>query len=117
MGRPVTQFQILSKNPGKTADFYARLFDWTIDADNPMGYRQIRTGAGRGIEGGIWPAPPDAASFVQLFVEVDDVAATVEKAKTLGARVIIPPMTLPQGESMAVLADVEGLPVALFKPA
>jgi predicted enzyme related to lactoylglutathione lyase len=117
MGRPVTQFQILSKNPERSASFYSSLFGWTIDADNPLGYRRIRTGAGRGIEGGIWPAPPEAHAFVQLFVEVEDVAATVEKAKGLGAKVIIPVQALPQGESMAVIADAEGLPVALFKPA
>ena len=48
-----------------------------------MGYRQIHTGSERGIQGGIWPAPPQAPAFVQLFMEVEDVA---QRVLTLGKR-------------------------------
>lgn len=56
MGNPVMQFQMISKKPDETARFYSELFGWTIDADNPMGYRRIDTGSMEGIQGGIWPA-------------------------------------------------------------
>ena len=36
MGRPVTRWQIVAKDPERTADFYTRLFEWKIDADNPL---------------------------------------------------------------------------------
>ncbi|MEP7345767.1 MAG: VOC family protein [Gemmatimonadaceae bacterium] len=117
MGRPVVQFQMLSRNPERTAEFYSTLFGWTIDADNPLGYRQIHTGAGRGIDGGIWPAPPQAPSFVQLFIEVPDVAAAVAKATALGAHVIMPAQHLPQGETLAILQDVEGMSFGVYTPA
>ena len=117
MGNPVVQFQMLSKNPERTAEFYTAMFDWHVDADNPLGYRQIRTGAGRGIDGGIWPAPPQAQAFVQLFVEVADVAAAVDKATNLGAHVIMPAQRLPLGESMAILQDTEGMTFGVYAPA
>ena len=117
MGNPVTQFQIVSKAPEATAWFYGGLFGWTIDADNPMGYRRIHTGSSAGIQGGIWPAPPQAANFAQLFVTVDDVAASAQRAGELGARVIIPPTTLPEGETIAVLHDPQGMPFALWSAA
>ncbi len=117
MGSPVVQFQMLSRNPERTAEFYSALFGWTIDADNPLGYRQIRTGAGRGIDGGIWPAPPQAAPFVQLFIEVPDVAAAALKATTLGAHVIMPAQRLPQGETLAILQDVDGMSFGVYAPA
>ena len=117
MGRPVMQFQILSKDPAASEAFYTTLFDWSVNADNPLGYRVIDTGAGRGIGGGIFPAPPEGQALVSLYVEVDDVAATLEKATGLGAQVVMPPMKLPQGEEMAVLSDPEGIPVGVFKPA
>jgi hypothetical protein len=117
MGSPVVQFQMLSRNPERTAEFYSTLFGWTIDADNPLGYRQIRTGAGRGIDGGIWPAPQHAPAFVQLFIEVADVAAAVEQATAIGANVIMPAQRLPQGETMAILQDVEGMSFGLYVPA
>jgi len=117
MGSPVVQFQMLSRNPERTAEFYSALFGWSIDADNPLGYRQIRTGAGRGIDGGIWPAPPQAPAFVQLFIEVPDVAAAVAQAAALGANVIMPAQTMPQGEMLAILQDVEGLSFGVYAPA
>src|SRR5882757_10039819 len=103
MGNPVTQFQIISKTPEETASFYAALFGWKIDANNPMGYRRIDTGSAGGIQGGIWPAPPQAPTFVQLFVTVEDVKSSVQAAEKLGARVLIPPTTLPEGDEMAVI--------------
>lgn len=117
MGRPVMRWQILAKDPDRAAKFYATLFGWTVNADNPLGYRAIDTGSTRGIPGGIWPSPPEGHSFVQLFVEVDDVGAHLGRAEALGARVVIPAQKLPDGEEMAVLVDPEGVPFAVFRPA
>ena len=116
MSHPVKQFQILAKNPDKAAEFYGKLFGWTIDASNALGYRVINTGSSAGIHGGIWPAPPEGHAMVQLFVEVDDLAHIVELAQQTGGNVIIPPQTLPDGDAMAVILDTEGIPFGLFKP-
>jgi predicted enzyme related to lactoylglutathione lyase len=115
MGNPVTRFQIVSKAPNETASFYAKLFDWKIDADNALGYREIDTGSKEGIQGGIWPAPPQAPDFVQLFVSVPDVKAKVAEAQKLGAKLLIPPTVLPDGDEMAVLHDPNGMPFAVWK--
>src|SRR6185436_8643568 len=98
MSHPVVQFQILAKSPDETAAFYGRLFGWKIDADNALGYRRIDTGSEQGIQGGIWPAPPQAPNLVQLFVAVADVPAAVSRATQLGAKVVIPPTLLPDGD-------------------
>jgi uncharacterized protein len=115
MGKPVVQFQILSKTPDETARFYCDLFEWTVDAANPMGYRRVDTGSAEGIGGGIWPAPPQAPDFVQLFMAVDDMAATVKRAQELGAKVLIPPVTLPEGDEMAVLHDPQGISFGVWR--
>jgi len=80
-----------------------------------MGYRQIDTGSKEGIQGGIWPAPPQSSNFVQLFMKVDDVGALVQKAQELGAKVLIPPTVLPDGDEMAVLHDPQGMPFAVWR--
>lgn len=116
MGAPVTEFQILAKDPDAVAKFFAGLFGWSMNADNALGYRRIDTGSKAGIQGGIWPAPPEAPDFVQLFVRVDDVAATVEKAKRAGAQVIVPPSTLPEGDEMAVLLAPNRMSFAVHRP-
>lgn len=117
MGRPVTAFQILTPAPEEHTAFYSKLFGWTVNADNPLGYRQFDTGSEKGIQGGVWPAPPQANPFVQLFIEVEDAARCVEDATAMGAQTLIPVQTLPQGERMAVLRDPQGLPFAVFQPA
>jgi uncharacterized protein len=113
MTHPVVQFQILAKSPDETAAFYGKLFGWKIDAHNALGYRRIDTGSRQGIQGGIWPAPPHAPNFVQLFIGVADVAAAVVQATELGAKLIIPASTLPEGDQMAVLLDPQGMAFAL----
>jgi len=117
MGNPVMQFQMISKKPDETARFYSELFGWTIDADNPMGYRRIDTGSREGIQGGIWPAPPQAPDFVQLFVAVGDVQASVQQAEGLGAKLLIPPTLLPEGDEMAVMHDPAGMSFAIWRRA
>jgi predicted enzyme related to lactoylglutathione lyase len=113
MGCPVTQWQILAKDPDATAAFYTSLFDWRVSSDNPLGYRRIDTGSSDGIAGGIWPSPPEGHGFVQLFVRVESVADHVARAERLGARVIVPPQHLPEGDVLAILQDPQGLPFGM----
>lgn len=115
MANPVKQFQILSNAPDETARFYSTLFGWTVNADNPLGYREISTGSANGIQGGIWPAPPQAPTFVQLFMAVDDVRSSVQRAEEMGARLIIPPTSLPDGGELAVMHDPQGMSFGLMK--
>jgi uncharacterized protein len=109
------QFQIISKDPEDTGRFYSELFGWKIDVNNPLGYRRIETGSQDGIQGGIWPAPPQAPTFAQFFVAVDDVKAYVEKAQQMGAKLLIPPTTLPEGDEMAVMHDPQGMSFAIWR--
>ena len=109
------QFQILSSQPDQTADFYAALFDWSISANNPMGYREINTGSEEGIQGGIWPAPAGTPGFTQLFMAVDDVEAKAATAQSLGAKLLIPPTALPDGGAIAIMLDPHGMSFALWR--
>lgn len=115
MANPVVEFQILSNAPDETARFYSSLFGWRVKADNPLGYREISTGAGEGIQSGIWPASAHAPTFVQLFIAVDNVRIVTEKAQSAGAKVIIPPTSLPNGGEMAVLHDPQGMSFGIVK--
>jgi uncharacterized protein len=115
MGQPVMQWQILARDPDKLTAFYGKLFGWSVNADNPMGYRVVDTGSERGIKGGVWPIGPEGHPLVQLFVEVADVAASVAQAEQLGGQVVIPPQVLPGGDEMAVVLDTEGLSLGLMK--
>ena len=113
MSAPVVRWQVISSQPDAAASFYQKLFGWTLSQDNGMGYREIKTGDAKGIDGGIWPAPPGQGRFTQLFVEVADVDACLAKATDLGAKVIMPKAVLPDGDAMAVLLDPTGLTIGV----
>ena len=116
MGDPVVQWQVVTNQPDKHAAFYSAVFGWKISADNPLGYRIVNTDSGRGIQGGFWPAPPEAQAFVQLFIEVRDVGKTADQVTKNGGSVLIPPQTLPNGEQMAILRDPLGMTFGVVVP-
>ena len=109
MNNPVVRWQILTPDPEKTVGFYAKLFSWKVSDANGLGYRELKTIAGKSVDGGIWPAPQSDRPFVQLFVEVKNVEESVREAGKLGATVLIPRSALPDGDVMAVLQDPTGL--------
>jgi uncharacterized protein len=117
MANPVTQWQVLTHNPEKHSAFYAAVFGWKVNADNPLGYRMVEAGSGKGIPGGFWPAPAEATPFVQLFAEIENMTDTVRKVTEHGGSVLIPPQTLPQGEQMAILRDPMGITFGVVVPA
>ena len=46
---------------------------------------------------------------------MDDVRLSVRKAEELGAKLIIPPTMLPEGDEMAVLLDPHGMSFGVWK--
>ena len=53
MPNPVVHFEIASSGTEKLQKYYADLFEWHIDASNPMGYGLVDTKTETGISGGI----------------------------------------------------------------
>jgi predicted enzyme related to lactoylglutathione lyase len=117
MSAQVIEWQILAKDPDAAAAFYGQLFEWRVDSDNALGYRRIAADTPQGIGGGIWPAPPDGHNFAQLFIGVDDVPRYVARAEAIGARAIIPPQKLPDGDELAIMLDPFGMPFGIIKKA
>lgn len=112
MANPVIHWQMLTSDPEASARFYSDLFEWDVSDDNALGYKTVRTGE-EGVDGGFWPLPPEGHQMIQLFIRVPDMNACVEQAEKLGARVIIPPQKLPEGDEMAILLDPLGFPFGL----
>ena len=41
MGNAVVHFEVMAQNAATARDYFSKLFGWTIDTDNPMGYGVI----------------------------------------------------------------------------
>ena len=92
MPNPVVHFEIQVNDTEAAQEFYRKLFDWDISADNPMQYGMVDTQAG-GINGGVTADP--AAPQVVIYVEVEDLQASLDRAESLGGKTLVPPREIP----------------------
>jgi predicted enzyme related to lactoylglutathione lyase len=113
MANPVVHFEVAGPDAPRLQTFYASLFDWQIDANNPMNYGMVAAAEG-GIAGGVGPSP-DGNKHITWYVEVDDLQAALDKAEQLGGKSVMPPMDVPGGPSIAQFTDPAGNVVGLVK--
>lgn len=114
MTRPVVAFQIRGKDPQKLAEFYEEIFGWKMDAESRPGVISIEAGIGGpevGVGGFIIGGDPTVAIVVQVLSLVDTLAKVVE----LGGKRVIEPFDVPNGPTIAQMADPEGNLIGLVK--
>ena len=111
MGRPVVHFEIGCRDTAKTQEFYAKLFDWKV---SPMGPAAMIAPEGVGIGGHISSLGHEPHHYTIFYVDVDDVAAYLKKAESLGGKTLVPPVDIPSG-TFAWMQDPEGNTVGLWK--
>ena len=80
-----------------------------------MNYGMVEGGEG-GIGGGL-AGSQDGRPALTVYVDVDDRQATLDKAKSLGGEVVMPPMEVPGGLTIAQFNDPDGNVVGILKPA
>jgi predicted enzyme related to lactoylglutathione lyase len=116
MGSPVIHFEIVSKDPEKLHSFYADVFDWKIDANNPMKYGSVDNG-GEGINGGIGGPFEDAyPGHVTFYISVPDPAETLKQIESLGGKTVMPPSDIPGTDTtIAQFTDPAGNLIGLTK--
>jgi len=110
MANKVVWFEVLGKDGSKLKGYYAELFGWSFKDAPGMNYVMTdpeQTGIGGGVG-----ATPGPASWTTFYVGVPDIAKTLDKAKKLGGRELMPVTQLPD-VTIAVFADPEGHPVGL----
>ena len=119
MPNPVVHFEIGCIDTAAQTDFYANLFGWEI---TPTGgewqYNLVQHSDG-GIGGGISQSGDDPPKpMVTFYVQVDNLRTYLDKAVTLGAAEILPPMEMEfQGRkfSIAAITDPEGNYIGLYQ--
>ncbi len=120
MGRPVVHFEITGRDGAALQRYYAELFGWQINADNPMGYGivdrdQNLSADGVGIGGGVTAGPPGYGGHVTVYVQVPDVEASLAEAERLGGRRMMGPETVMEGVEIGLFADPEGHVIGLIR--
>jgi predicted enzyme related to lactoylglutathione lyase len=113
MSTPVVWFEVMGQHGDNLQGFYQELLGWRFDprlrvpgslgprpARRPLAFR--RSGA----------APAKPPWWVTFYTRVPDLAAAIEKARSLGSQVLVPPTQ--HGDTViAVVSDPAGHPVGL----
>jgi predicted enzyme related to lactoylglutathione lyase len=99
--------------------FYSNLFGWKIaqGEHDTSGYLHIMNGDD--FIGGILPSAhlrPGVPPHWLIYCLTSNCDATAAKAKQLGAKFFLEPMTMENVGRMAVLADRQGAAFAIFQP-
>jgi uncharacterized protein len=116
MPNPVVHFEVIGKDGPKLQAYYADLFGWTIDANNPMNYGLVAD-PGNGVGGGICAGPEGYGGHVTFYVEVPDVEAALAKAESLGGKRIMGPETIMENVTLGQFTDPEGHVIGLTRSA
>jgi predicted enzyme related to lactoylglutathione lyase len=115
----LTWNELGTKDTATAAKFYGDLFGWTyeeMDMGTGDAYRIVKNGersnggirAQSEMEAGV---PPN---WLAYFV-TEDIEASAAKAVELGGQMLAPPMEIPMGSKIAVVADGQGAAFALFE--
>jgi uncharacterized protein len=121
MGNPVVHFEVVGKDGEKLRGYYAELFGWNIDANNPMQYGMVdakdnKTSTGdTGIGGGVGQGPDGYEGHVTFYVAVPDVEEALQKAEGLGGTRVMGPEQIMDMVELGQFKDPEGNLVGLVK--
>jgi len=109
----VDYFEILSGDPKKAWDFYAKLFDWKVSDTNTEGFVYGMVDTGAEVSGGIG-ASQDGKPRVNVYAAVGDLKKYLAKAESLGGKTIVPPMKVGENTEMAHFADPQGTWLGIY---
>ena len=116
MANPFVHVELMSMDIDKSKAFYKELFDWEFEQMSmpDMNYTMIKVGEGTG--GGMMKNPmPGASSLWLPYVQVDDVKAATDKARSLGAKVLKDIIEVPEMGSFSVITDTTGAMFGLWE--
>ena len=112
--------ELMTSDMDAAKDFYQKLFGWRLD-EEPMGEGKTYTviKAGERQIGGIMlnsdalspEVPPPSWG---VYVTVNDVDETAKLAESMGGKIIVPPMEIPDTGRFAVFADPQGAVLAII---
>lgn len=114
MSRPI-HFEIHGDDPVAATEFYTALFGWKVAKWGDQPYWLYTTGEGPGIDGATAPSEEHGQKVV-LTVQVDDLAAAVERARAAGGTIVMEAAPIPGVGNLAQVLDPNGVLVGMLQP-
>ncbi len=110
---PIVHIEFSAKDREEAGKFYSQLFGWKIQQMPEMNYATFEAEGGPG--GGFNPVSEEyPAGTVMIYVQTDDIDATLAKAEKLGAKTLVPKSEIPNMGWFAFFADPSGNKVGVY---
>lgn len=117
MESPVVHFEIGGQDVKKLIDFYSSVFEWEIFPLNGELYI-ADPGSDKGIQGHLFQTTEetDATNLVIIYVQVDDIHASLREVESLGGKIVKQPQAIPGNASFfAIFQDPSGNRIGLLQ--
>ena len=109
----IVHIELSAKDPKAAGDFYKKLFDWNIDADEELKYVQFTPEDAPG--GGFNQVGENtSAGEVVFYVSTEDIGASLAKAEKLGGKAVMPKTEIPGFGWFGLFFDPTGNKVGLY---
>jgi uncharacterized protein len=112
--KPVVHLELHTGNLARACLFYERLLGWRPERVHAGRASYLALETGGEVGGGVVENEADRALWLP-YVETDNAVATTERARELGAAVLLPPREGPVGWRGVVSAP-DGGALALWQP-
>lgn len=112
---PLIHFEFSTTDPERDAKFYNELFGWKFQQMPEMNYATFEAEGGPG--GGLNPVSDNyPAGTMAVYINSDDIDATLARAEELGGKMVMPRSEIPGFGYFAFFSDLTGNMVGLFEP-
>ena len=110
--------ELLTSDPGRSQDFYGRLFGWTVEDPGAEygGYQNFQLNGERVAGCMRNDGNAGVADLWSVYLAVDDAEAAVARASAQGGDVMVPAMDVMALGRMAVVVDVGGAVIGMWQP-
>lgn len=109
---------LMTSDPGKSREFYSRLFGWTYEESDQEKYGGYVMAFANGSPVAGMMKNDGQSGYPDVwttYLRVEDIQATADAALAAGGQVFMPPMEVPDQGHMAMLGDAGGAAVGAWQ--
>jgi predicted enzyme related to lactoylglutathione lyase len=108
----IVHTEFISSNAKATADFVGKMFGWQIQKMNAPGMEYYMWNyPGEKEGGGIGNASSEhrqTSPYINIFVDVENLETSIEKARSMGATLLTPETAIPDGMGYFAVLSIPG---------
>lgn len=112
---PIVHWELMGADGEAQRAFYSSIFDWELQAAEGFDDYHLVTAEG-GPGGAVGKGGEEMPAYLTIYIEVDDIDATLTQIKANGGSTVMPRTVIPDVVTFAMFSDPGGNVVGLVEP-